>query len=127
MLTDPMVITVGAQAYSLKKKNQDSNGSTWMDNTTVPGKELKVVIKHAYEGKPKSTASGTGLVQTQYERHIIDMSLTSFDANGFATVMQTYTHIRNLRGSVVGTVGDVAQALAVYVNAQADALVAWEV
>lgn len=126
MLTDPMVITIGAQAYSLKKKNQDNNGSTWMDNTTVAGTEVKVKVSHAYEGKPKNTPSGSGLVQTQYERHIIDLTVTKFDANGFATVMQTYTHIRCLRGAVVGAVGDVAQALAVYVNAQADNLVAWE-
>jgi hypothetical protein len=126
MLTDPMVITIGAQAYSLKKKNQDNNGSTWMDNTTVAGTEVKVTVRHAYEGKPKVSPSGSGQVQTQYERHIIDLVVTKFDGNGFATVTQSYTHIRNLRGAVVGAVGDIAQALATYVNAQADNLVAWE-
>lgn len=127
MLTDPMAITIGAQAYSLKRKSENNGVSVYMDNTTVPGTEVKVTVKHSYEGKPKSTPSGTGLVQTQYERHIIDLVVTKFDANGFATVMQSYTHIRNLRGAVVASVGDVAQALAVYVNAQADNLVAWEV
>lgn len=126
MLTDPMVITIGAQAYSLKKKNQDNNGSTWLDNTTVAGTEVKVVVRHSYEGKPKASISGSGYVSQQYERHIIDLTVTKFDANGFPSVTQSYTHIRNLRGSVVGSVGDIAQALAVYVNTQADALVAWE-
>jgi cysteine synthase len=121
-----MAITIGAQAYSLTKKNQDNYGSVWMDNTTVPGTEVKMSIKHAYEGKPKSTASGSGYVQTQMERHIVDLTVTVTDANGFMKVTQCYTHIRNLRGSTVGAVGDVAQALMTYVNANADALVAWD-
>lgn len=125
-LTSPMTITIGAQAYSLTKKNQDNYGSTWMDNTTVAGTEVKVVIKHAYEGKPKAVASGTGYIQSQMERHIIDLTVTVTDANGFQKVTQTYMHIRNLRGSTVGLVGDVAQALAVYANANADSLVAWD-
>lgn len=125
-LTSPMAITIGAQAYSLTKKNQDNYGSTWMDNTTVPGTEVKITIKNSYEGKPKAVASGTGFVQSQMERHIIDLTVTVTDANGFQKVTQSYTHIRNLRGAAVGGVGDVAQALAVYVNANADALVAWD-
>jgi hypothetical protein len=125
-LTSPMVITIGAQAYSLTKKNQDNFGSTWMDNTTVPGTEVLIAIKHSYEGKPKAVASGTGFIQSQTERHIIDLKVTVTDANGFQKVTQSYTHVRNLRGSAVGGVADVAQALAVYVNANADALVAWD-
>ena len=127
MLTDPMVITIGAQAYSLKRKSENNGVSVYMDNTTIAGTEVKVTVKHAYEGKPKATPSGTGIIQTQFERHIIDLEVRKFDANGFATVMQSYTHIRCLRGAVVSVVGDVAQALAVFVNANADALVAWEV
>lgn len=125
-LTSPMVITIGAQAYSLTKKNQDNYGSTWMDNTTIAGTEVKVVIKHAYEGKPKAVASGTGYIQSQMERHSIDLTVTVTDANGFQKVTQSYQHIRNLRGATVGAVGDVAQALATYTNANADALVAWD-
>lgn len=121
-----MVITIGAQAFSLTKKNQDNYGSTWMDNTTVPGTEVKVAIKHAYEGKPKSQASGSGFVQVQMERHIIDLTVTVTDSNGFQKVTQSYLHIRNRRGDTVGAVGDIAQALAVYANANADALVAWD-
>lgn len=126
MLTSPLTITIGAQAYSLKRKNQDNYGSVWMDNTTVAGTEVKLTIRNAYEGKPKTAASGTGLVQTQFERHVADLEVTITDENGFARTTQSYTHIRNLRGSVVGDVGNVAQALAVWVNANADDLVAWE-
>lgn len=125
-ITSPMAITIGAQAYSLTKKNQDNYGSVWMDNTTIAGTEVKVTVKHSYEGKPKTVASGTGYVSSQVERHIIDLTVTVTDANGFAKQTQSYTHIRNLRGSTVGAVGDVAQALAVYVNANADALVGWD-
>lgn len=125
-LTSPMAITIGAQAYSLTKKNQDNYGSVWMDNTTVPGTEVKVQIRNSDEGKAKVTPSGTGLVSVQYERHVIDLTVTVTDVNGFRNVTQSYTHIRNRKGAGVGTVGDVAQALAVYVNANADALVAWD-
>jgi cysteine synthase len=121
-----MTITIGAQAYSLTKKNQDDFGSTWMDNTTVAGTEVKVVIKNAYEGKPKTALTGAGYVQSQMERHSIDLIVTVTDESGFQKVTQTYQHIRNLRGSAVGGVGDVAQALAAYVTSNADALVAWD-
>lgn len=67
-IATPMVITIGAQAYSLTKKNQDNYGSVWMDNTTVAGTEVKVTIKHSYEGKPKTVASGTGYVSSQIGR-----------------------------------------------------------
>lgn len=126
MLTSPLAVTIGAQAYSLKLKNQDNFGAVYMDNTTVAGTEVRLDIKHSYEGKPKSTASAAGIVQTQFERHILDLKVTVTDANGFQKVTQSYTHVRNLRGSNVGAVGDVAQALSAFVTANADAVVAWE-
>jgi len=121
-----MTITIGAQAYSLTKKNQDNFGSTWMDNTTVPGTEVKVTVKNSYEGKAKQVPSSTGFISQQFERHQIDLTVTTTDSNGYQKIIQSYTHIRNLRGAAVGSVGDVAQALAVYVNANADALVSWD-
>lgn len=126
MLTSPLTITIGAQAYSLQRKNQDNYGSVWMDNTTVAGTEVKLTIKNSYEGAAKNQLTSDGYKSVQMERHIADLTVTKFDASGFPTVTQTYTHIRNQRGAVVGAVGDVAQALAVWVNANADALVAWE-
>lgn len=126
MLTSPITITIGAQAYSLKLKNQDNYGSVYMDNTTIAGTEVRLALKHSYEGKPKSVLSGTGYTQIQMERHIADLTVTTKDANGFLHVTQSYSHVRNERGSNVTSVGDVAQALAVWVNATADSLVAWE-
>lgn len=126
MLTSPIAITIGAQAYSLKLKNQDNFGAVYMDNTTVAGTEVRLDIKHAYEGKPKAVASASGIVQSQFERHIVDLKVTTTDANGFQKVTQSYAHIRNLRGSNVGAVGDVAQGLAAFVTSKADDIVAWE-
>lgn len=126
MLADPQTITIGAQAFSLKKKNQDNFGSTWMDNTTVPGTEVRLTIRNAYEGKPKTAPSATGLVQTQFERHIADLLVTITDVNGFVKSTQSYTHIRNLKGANVTDVGNVGQALSAWITTNADALVAWD-
>ena len=126
MLSTPIAITIGAQAYSLQRKNQDNFGSTWMDNTTVPGTEVKLVIRNSYESGPKSTLTSDGYKSQQMERHVVDLTVTKFDANGFATVLQSYTHIRGLRGSAVSAVGDVAKGLAAFVTSKANDLVAWE-
>lgn len=126
MLTSPLAITIDAQAFSLKLKNQDNFGAVYMDNVTVPGTEVRLDIKHAYEGKPKSIASAAGVVQTQYERHSVDLKVTVTDVNGFQRTTQTYTHIRHLRGASVVSVGNVAQGLAAFVTLKADDIVAWE-
>jgi hypothetical protein len=126
MLTDPQAITIGAQAYSLKRKNQDNFGSTWMDNTTVPGTEVRLTIRNAYEGKPKVVTTSAGLAQTQFERHICDLLVTVTDVNGFVKSSQSYTHIRNLKGANVTEVGNVAQALSAWITTNADAVVAWD-
>jgi hypothetical protein len=126
-ITSPIAITIGAQAYSLTKKNQDNYGSVWLDKTTVPGTEVKLELKHAYEGKAKNVLASTGNKQVQTERHIADLTVTKFDVNGFPTVVQSYTHIRNQRGAVVGDVGDVAQALSAFITSKADDLAAWDI
>jgi hypothetical protein len=126
-ITSPIAITIGAQAYSLTKKNQDNYGSVWLDKTTVPGTEVKLELKHAYEGKPKNQVFGAGYKQIQTERHIADLTVTVFDVDGFPTVTQSYTHIRNQRGAVVGAVGDVAQALSAFITSKADDLAAWDI
>jgi hypothetical protein len=126
MFASPIAITIGAQAYSLKLKNQDNFGSTYMDNTTIAGTEVRLTFTHKNEGKAKVVASGTGMVSSQYERHIADLLVTVTDANGFRKTTQSYTHIRNRVGDAVTGVGDVAQALAVWLNTNAESVVAWE-
>lgn len=126
MLTAPIAITVGAQAYSLKLKNNDNFTTTYMDNTTVSGTEVKLTIRHAYEGKAKDVKSGSGYVSVQMERHIADLEVTVFDANGYGTTTQSFIHLRNRRGQAVGFSGDVMQALCAFATTNADNLAAWE-
>jgi hypothetical protein len=123
-LTSPITITIGAQAYSCKRVNQDSYGAVYQDKTTVAGTDVKLILRNADEGKAKVAPSGTGLVSQQNERHIADLVVTTYDANGFPTVVQSYTHIRNLKGADVTAVGNVAQALSAFVTTNADLLVA---
>lgn len=126
MLGNTLGISIGSQAYTLVKKNQDNYGSTYMDNTTVAGTEVKLIIKNADEGKPKITTTATGLTQSQMERHIADLTVTKTDSNGFRKTTQTYIHTRNLKGSTVADVADVTQALCALVTTLADSLIAWE-
>lgn len=121
MPTSPLAITIGAQAYSLKRVNQDNFGSSWTDKTTVAGTTVELFIKHAVEGKPKISPSGSGMVSSQMERHSIDLKVTVYDANGFPTVTQTYTHIRNRVGASVTPVADVVKALATHLNVSGQA------
>lgn len=126
MLTAPIVITIGAQAYSLKLKNNDNFVTTYMDTTTVPGTEVKLTLRHSYEGKAREVKSGSGYVSLQTERHVADLEVTVFDANGFGKTTQSYLHLRNPRGQAVGYSADVAQALSAFVTSKADDLAAWE-
>lgn len=126
MLTSPIAITIGAQAYSLRLKNQDNFGSVYMDNTTVPGTEVRLDIKHAIEGRAKTVVSGAVASSIQYERHSVDLKVTTTDVNGFRRTTQTYTHIRNLVGSNVASISDIAKGLAAFVTSKSADLVAWE-
>lgn len=126
MLTAPIAITIAAQAYSLKLKNNDNFVTTYMDTTTVPGTEVKLTIRHSFEGKAKEVKSGSGYVSMQMERHVADLEVTVFDANGFGTTTQSYVHLRNRRGQNVAYSADIAQALCAFVTSKADDLAAWE-
>lgn len=126
MLTAPITITIGAQAYSLKLKNNDNFTTTYMDNSTIAGTEVKLTIRHSFESKPKEVKSGSGYVSTQMERHVADLEVTTFDANGFGKTTQSFIHLRNVRGQAVGLSGDVMQALCTWANTNADNLAGWE-
>lgn len=128
MLTSPITITIGAQAYSLKRINQDSYGSVHLDKATVPGTEVKLTIRNSYEGKSNVAQSKLPLAtrQRQMERHIVDLEVTTFDVDGFPVTTQSYQHVRNARGSDPVVAVNVAKALDGFVTANAAALVAWE-
>lgn len=115
MLTSPISVTIGGTAHSLSRINQDNYSSVFFKKGT--GYEIKMTIRHAYEGK-------SGVLQT--ERHVADLEYTTFDTDGKATLTQTYQHIRNVRGTEGTLAVDLAKALDVFVTANAAALVAWE-
>lgn len=128
MLSNSLTVTIGAQAYALKRVNQDNFGSVFLDKVTVAGTEVKLTIRNSYEGIQNSPLASNSLAirRKQMQRTIIDLEVTKFDADGFPTIVQSYQHIRSPRGSDMTVVGDVAQALDAFVTANADALVAWE-
>jgi len=127
MLANSLSITIGGTEFTLKRKNQDSHGSVFMDNTTVAGTEVKLALRNSYDGKPKVVPTSTGQAQSQYERHVVDLTYTTTDAYGFRTVIQTYVHMRNRVGSSVGGVAAVASAICGWTNTNSADLIAWEV
>jgi hypothetical protein len=128
MLTSPLAITIGAQAYSLKRINQDNYGSVHLDKATVPGTEVKLTIRNSYEGvqNQPNALNSLAIRRKQMQRTIVDLEVTKFDSDGFPTVTQSYQHVRSERGASVVAVADVAQALDSFVTANAEALVSWE-
>lgn len=115
MLTSPITITIDGVAHLLPRINNDNFGSTYLKKAT--NLEIRLDIRNSYESK---TAAG------QVERHIADLTHTTWDANGIPTVTQTYQHIRLKRGADPVVAVNVAKALDAFVTANAAALVAWE-
>lgn len=128
MLSNSLTVTIGTQAYTVKRVNQDNFGSVFLDKATVAGTEVKLTIRNSYEGVQTSPLASNSLAirRKQMQRTIIDLEVTKFDADGFPTIVQSYQHVRSPRGANVAEVADVAQALDAFVTANADALVAWE-
>lgn len=115
MLTSPITITIDGVAHELSRKNNDNFGSTYLKKAA--GLEIRLDIKNSYESK-----SAVG----QMERHICDLQYTTWDVDGKATTIQTYTHLRNLRGTDPGDAANVAEGLAAFVTANAAAIASWE-
>lgn len=115
MLTSPITITIDGVAHELSRINNDNFGSVYLKKAT--NLEIRLEIRNSYESK---NASG------QMERHIADLTYTSWDAEGFPTVTQTYQHIRTKRGSDPTVAVNVAKALDAFVTANADKMVNWE-
>ncbi len=115
MLTSPITITIDGVAHSLPRINNDNFSSTYLKKAALL--EVRLEIRNSYESK---TAAG------QVERHIADLTVTTWDADGVATVTQSYQHIRAKRGADPVTAVNVAKALDAFVTANAAALVAWE-
>ncbi len=115
MLTSPITVTIDGVAHSLPRINNDNFSSVYRKK--APLLEVELTIKNSYESK---TAAG------QMERHIADLVVTTWNADGVATVTQSYQHIRAKRGDDPVTAVNVAKALDAFVTANAAAIVAWE-
>lgn len=115
MLTSPITITIDGVAHSLPRVNNDNFGSTYLKKAT--NLEVRLDIRNSYESK-----SGA----KQMERHIFDLQYTTWDADGIATTIQTYTHVRSLRGSDPVFAGKVGVGLTTFVAANVAAIMNWE-
>jgi hypothetical protein len=114
--TNPMVVTIGGTAHSLKRINQDNNGSVYQKIAT--GLEIVLTVRHSYESKK---ADGSQIV-----RHNVDLSMTTYDVNGKADVTQAYVVARSVRGKDPVVATNILDALGVLVDAQSASIIDWE-
>lgn len=115
MLTSPITITIDGVAHSLSRVNQDNYSSVYLKKAA--NLELRLTIRHSYEGK-----SGPG----QMERHNVDLTHTVWDAEGNATVSQTYHVVRVRRGVDPDSVNDDTVGLNAWLSSNIAAITAWE-
>ncbi len=115
MLTSPITITIDGVAHSLSRVNNDNFGSTYLKKAT--NLEIRLDIKNQNESK-----SAVG----QMERHICDLQYTTWDVDGKPTTIQTYTHLRFLRGADPASAANIAKGLASFVTTNIVAIANWE-
>lgn len=115
MLTSPITVTIDGTAHSLSRINQDNFGSTWLKRAT--NLEVRLQIRHSYEGKEGAS---------QVERHNVDLVMTTWDAEGNATIQQAYTVVRSPRSADPVMAGKVAIGLNAFVTANATGIATWE-
>lgn len=115
-LDNPLVVTVGGTAHSLKRINQDNYGSVFQKLET--SLEIILNVRHSYESKKPDGS--------QIIRHNVDLSYTVFDVDGKPTTYQAYVVCRSPRGKDPVVMTNVLDALAVLVDAESAALVDWE-
>lgn len=115
MLTSPISVTIAGTAHSLSKVNQDNYSSTFKKKGA--GYEVVLQIRHSSEAMK---------VDGQFERHNVDLTYTTFDAELKPTSTQAYAVFRTKRGTDGQLLVDVAAALTGLVNSIATQVVAWE-
>lgn len=115
MLTSPITITIDGTAHSLSRVNQDNFGSTYLKKAA--NLEIRLNIRHSYE---KASVNG------QYERHNVDLTYTTWDAEGNPTTIQVYEVLRPRRGTDGSMVVKCAAGLNGWLNTNATAIVGWE-
>lgn len=115
MFASPITITIDGVAHQLSRINQDNYGSVYLKKAT--NLELRLAIRHSYEGK-----SGPN----QYERHNVDLTKTTWDANGIPTVTQSYAVYRSPRSVDPDVVADLTTGLNTWASANIVGLTTWE-
>lgn len=116
MLTSPLTVTIDGTAHSLPRINgPDNYTSVFLKKAT--GMELRLTVRHAYEGK-----EGPG----QMERHNVDLIHTTWDEDGNPSVRQTYHVIRMPRGTDPDLVNDDTVGLNAWLTSNIAAITAWE-
>lgn len=115
MLTSPITVTIDGTAHSLSRINNDNYGSVYLKKAT--GLELKLNIRHTYEGKAGPA---------QFERHNVELVRTTWDTEGNPIVTSCYVVIRSLKSTDGSVAAKDVAGLNAFVTANKDALVAWE-
>lgn len=116
-ISSPITITVNSVAKVLPRINQDNYGSVYRLAEASPRCEYQLLIRHSYEGKAGPS---------QMERHNVEFTMTTWDADGKAIIRQSFTTTRNPRNVDPVDSVNVTKALAVWVNTVAADLAAWQ-
>lgn len=115
MLTSPITITIDGVAQSLALINQDNFGAVYRKRTATD--EYTLQIRHTYEGKVGAS---------QVERSNVDLSHTTWDANGSPVVTQVYAVIRTPRNVDPDRVSDEVVGFDTFLSANVAAIVGWQ-
>jgi hypothetical protein len=116
MLTTPISITIDGTAHSLSRINNDNFGSTYLKKAA--GLELRCNVRHSYE----SAKAGA----VRYERHNVELTKTTWDVDGKATVVQSYAVIRTPQNVDPDVVADVTVGMNAFITSNIVALTTWE-
>lgn len=116
-ITNPMSVTIGGTAHSLKRVNQDDNSAVF--RKVAAGLLIDLSVRHSLENKKQDG--------TQVVRHNVDLSYTTYDVNNKPTLTQAYVVSRSVLGADPVVATNVLDALGVLVDAQSASIVDWEV
>lgn len=115
MLSSPITITIDGVAHQLVSTNDGNPGSVYLKKTSTM--ELRCVVRHAYEGK-------TGA--SQFERHNVDLTQTTWDVDGKPVITQSYMVFRTPRNVDSDRLAKQVTGFNTFVSANVTKFVGWE-
>lgn len=113
---NPLSITIGGTAHSLKRINQDNYGSVYQK--LGDGLEIICNVRHTYENRKPDGS--------QMVRHNVEIVYTTYSETGIADSTIAYVVVRSKRGKDPVVATNVLDALGVLVDAQSSSIVDWE-